>query len=209
MGERGRAGRPARAKGRKGDIGGRAAIGTVCAGAACGADGAAWSKNEKPHQGLPWWGQSPATTYFPAEQYHRPQGLDCCVRDGNRYDPLRVVTDKAQVGWWADRRGLSGWLDGRLREVAAVRRPSPGVSRDELENRYGDMWSPTRGRRSGARLAAEPLTVSTAPLRASLPVHARPINLVVYQGSHVLRLANLVLRGASRLDAFSGYPCRT
>jgi|NOAtaT_5_FD_contig_121_308409_length_1047_multi_9_in_0_out_0_2 hypothetical protein len=59
------------------------------------------------------------------------------------------------------------------------------------------------------RLAAEPLTVSTAQLRTSLSVHLRPINLVVYQGSHVLRLANLVLRGASRLDAFSGYPCRT
>jgi hypothetical protein len=52
-------------------------------------------------------------------------------------------------------------------------------------------------------------TVSTAQLRAFLPVHLRPINLVVFQGSFVLRQANLIFGGASRLDAFSGYPCRT
>ena len=52
-------------------------------------------------------------------------------------------------------------------------------------------------------------TVSTARLKALLPLHPRPINLVVYQGSFVLRPASLILRGASRLDAFSGYPCRT
>ncbi len=52
-------------------------------------------------------------------------------------------------------------------------------------------------------------TVSTAQLRTLLSVHMRPINLVVYQGSFVLRPASLILRGASRLDAFSGYPCHT
>ena len=52
-------------------------------------------------------------------------------------------------------------------------------------------------------------TVSTAQLRAFQPVHLRPINLVVYQGSFVLRQASLIFRGASHLDAFSGYPCRT
>jgi len=51
-------------------------------------------------------------------------------------------------------------------------------------------------------------TVSTAQLKASLPLHMRPINLVVYQGSLVFRQACLISRGASRLDAFSGYPCR-
>ena len=55
----------------------------------------------------------------------------------------------------------------------------------------------------------KPSTVSTAQLRAFQPVHSRPINLVVYQGTHVLRLASLISRGASRLDAFSGYPCPT
>lgn len=38
-----------------------------------------------------------AMTYFPAEQYHRRQGLNCCVRDGNRCDPLAIVTDKPQT----------------------------------------------------------------------------------------------------------------
>ena len=52
-------------------------------------------------------------------------------------------------------------------------------------------------------------TVRTAQLKAFLPVHLRPINLVVYQGSHVLRQASLIFRGASHLDAFSGYPCHT
>ena len=54
-----------------------------------------------------------------------------------------------------------------------------------------------------------PLTVSTAQLKAFLPVHLRPINPVVSRGSFVLRQASLILRGASRLDAFSVYPCQT
>jgi hypothetical protein len=36
-----------------------------------------------------------AITYFPAEQYHRLQRLNFCVRDGNRCDPLHMVTDKS------------------------------------------------------------------------------------------------------------------
>ena len=52
-------------------------------------------------------------------------------------------------------------------------------------------------------------TVSTARLRAFLPLHLRPIDLVVYQGSLGRIRAYLISREASRLDAFSGYPCRT
>ena len=48
-------------------------------------------------------------------------------------------------------------------------------------------------------------TVSNAQLKAFRPLHLRPINLVVSEGSHPC----LILRGASHLDAFSGYPCRT
>ncbi|CDN42158.1 hypothetical protein BN871_AY_00010, partial [Paenibacillus sp. P22] len=44
-------------------------------------------------------------------------------------------------------------------------------------------------------------------LHALLRFHPEPINLVVYQGSYIL--GNLILRGASRLDAFSAYPVRT
>ena len=39
----------------------------------------------------------PATTYFPAVQYHRRPGLNYCVRDGNRCDPRPMVTDKERV----------------------------------------------------------------------------------------------------------------
>ena len=53
------------------------------------------------------------------------------------------------------------------------------------------------------------LTVSTGQLKAFLPLHLPPINPVVYRGSFVLRHATLILRGASRLYAFSVYPCPT
>ena len=47
--------------------------------------------------------------------------------------------------------------------------------------------------------------ISKAQLHALLRFHMPPINVVVYHGSR----RDLVLRGVSRLDAFSGYPVRT
>ena len=47
--------------------------------------------------------------------------------------------------------------------------------------------------------------ISTGQLNALLHLHLRPIDEVVYLGSQ----GYLVLRGASRLDAFSGYPVRS
>ena len=47
--------------------------------------------------------------------------------------------------------------------------------------------------------------ISTGQLNALLRLHLRPIDVVVYHGPQ----GYLVLRGASRLDAFSGYPFRT
>ena len=41
-------------------------------------------------------------------------------------------------------------------------------------------------------------------------LHLTPIYLVVFKGSYFLKeMGYLILRGASRLDAFSVYPCRT
>ena len=41
-------------------------------------------------------------------------------------------------------------------------------------------------------------------------LHVPPINLVVYQGPYPLKeVGDLILRLASRLDAFSGYPFQT
>ena len=52
--------------------------------------------------------------------------------------------------------------------------------------------------------------VSTGQLRRLLALHIRPIDLVVFQGpSGSKSNGNLILRGVSRLDAFSVYPGRT
>ena len=68
----------------------------------------------------------------------------------------------------------------------------------------------TRARRSGFHLASTGSnqayrTISTGQLNALLRLHLRPIDVVVYHGPQ----GYLVLRGASRLDAFSGYPVRS
>ena len=47
--------------------------------------------------------------------------------------------------------------------------------------------------------------ISTGRLNALPRLHLRPIDVVVFHGSQ----GDLVLRGASRLDAFSGYPVRS
>ena len=47
--------------------------------------------------------------------------------------------------------------------------------------------------------------ISTGQLSALLHLHLRPIDVVVFHGPQ----GYLVLRGASRLDAFSGYPFRS
>ena len=47
--------------------------------------------------------------------------------------------------------------------------------------------------------------ISTGWLSGLPRFHLRPIDVVVYHGSR----RDLVLRGVSRLDAFSGYPVRT
>ena len=47
--------------------------------------------------------------------------------------------------------------------------------------------------------------ISTGQLNALLRLHLRPIDVVVFHGPR----GYLVLRGASRLDAFSGYPVRS
>src|SRR5690606_2489691 len=55
-----------------------------------------------------------------------------------------------------------------------------------------------------------PRAISIRQLRTSPCFHPGPIDLVIYEGSYYLRaMGNLILRGASRLDAFSAYPVRT
>ena len=106
-------------------------------------------------------------TYFPAVQYHRRQGLNCCVRDGNRCLPLPVVTDKST---------------GRLSATGEV----PDVEATSLLQAPSARGCPAADPEGSPRRlvgATKPLTVSTAQLRTFLPVHLRPINRVVYPGS--------------------------
>ena len=58
-------------------------------------------------------------------------------------------------------------------------------------------------------LRISPRPISTRQLNALPHLHSVPINLVVFKGSYFFRMGYLILRGASRLDAFSVYPVRT
>ena len=54
-----------------------------------------------------------------------------------------------------------------------------------------------------------PRPISNSQLHALLHFHLCPIYLVVFKGVYFFRMGYLILRGASRLDAFSVYPFRT
>ena len=58
-------------------------------------------------------------------------------------------------------------------------------------------------------LRLNPRPISDSQLNALLHLHLCPIYLLVLEGSYSLRLRYLILRGASRLDAFSVYPIPT
>ena len=54
-----------------------------------------------------------------------------------------------------------------------------------------------------------PRPISNSQLRTLLHFHLCPIYLVVFKGGYFFRMGVLILRGASRLDAFSVYPVQT
>ena len=55
---------------------------------------------------------------------------------------------------------------------------------------------------------SSPRPISSSQLHTLLYFHPCPIYLVVFKGSYFFRMGYLILRGASRLDAFSVYPFR-
>ena len=55
-----------------------------------------------------------------------------------------------------------------------------------------------------SRLSPRP--ISSSQLHTLLHFHLCPIYLVLFKGPYFSRMGYLVLRGASRLDAFSAYP---
>ena len=56
---------------------------------------------------------------------------------------------------------------------------------------------------------SSPRPISDSQLHALLHFHLCPIYLVLFKGSYSFRMGYLILRGASRLDAFSVYPFQT
>ena len=55
---------------------------------------------------------------------------------------------------------------------------------------------------------SSPHPISSSQLHVLPHFHPCPINLVVFKGVYSFRMGYLILRGASRLDAFSVYPFR-
>ena len=55
---------------------------------------------------------------------------------------------------------------------------------------------------------SSPHPISSSQLHMLPYFHLCPINLVVFKGVYSFRMGYLILRGASRLDAFSVYPFR-
>ena len=61
-----------------------------------------------------------------------------------------------------------------------------------------------------SKMGSSPRPISTRLLNDSRHLHIVPINLVVFKGSYlIISVGYLILRPASRLDAFSVYPIRT
>ena len=64
--------------------------------------------------------------------------------------------------------------------------------------------------RSKACARSSPRPISTGRLNTLLHLHLRPINQLILLGSYLVNpVGNLILRSASRLDAFSAYPFQT
>src|SRR5262245_38523202 len=119
-------------------------------------------------------------------------GLNFRVRDGTGCFPFAVAAGNG-VGLWRGPPGGVGGVRAVSREPHSGREPPPGGR--------GVLWcwggpSPRPG--------------STGQLRPLRGLHFRPINPVVWLGALPPGgVGGLILRRASRLDAFSGYLVRT
>src|SRR5215471_7168278 len=116
-------------------------------------------------------------------------GLNFRVRDGTGCFPFAVAAGNG-MGLWAGPPGAGG----------------RGVSREPHSGRE----SPPGGRGCVLGRVPSPRPVSTGQLRPLRGLHFRPINPVVWLGALPPGgVGGLILRRASRLDAFSGYLVRT
>src|ERR1700760_2617529 len=112
------------------------------------------------------------------------EGLNGSVRKGKRCFPLAIAT-------------------GNLSRPGALTTNGRGPLFAGLQNYTAPM-------NRYQKIPSSPRPISTGLLRVSPLFQIRPINLVIFQGSYSLKeMGELILRPASRLDAFSGYPIRT
>ena len=120
--------------------------------------------------------------------------LNCCVRNGNRWNLTVIVTDH-----------MTGLVYHKVYCLSSVFR------RTCLQNWIITATSFFRWLlRVSSELWSSPRPISTRLLNGSLHLHIVPINLVVCKGSYLIEsVGYLIFGSASRLDAFSVYPIRT
>ena len=127
------------------------------------------------------------------------------VRDGNGWGHLALATKATHFTLKA--RGLRHSAIGSPGSLGAG-----VIVRGVPEPSYAEGWIVRRSCRPGVvhELGDEPSAISTATLKLLPALHVRPINQVVYLGPYPIdSVGTLIFGRASRLDAFSGYPCRT
>ena len=119
------------------------------------------------------------TSIFSAE------GLNFCVRNGNRWDPFAIATGNC---------------------ISFFSHPDYCIS---INNSSHFKSFPNLITHFSATTWSSPRPISIGQLHALLHFHPRPIYLIVFEGSYFFRMGSLILKEASRLDAFSVYPVRT
>ena len=159
-------------------------------------------------------GRSRRSPTFAPKHYHGPGGLNGRVRDGNGCDPAGMVAENPGAG-----RSGPAPADAAMvgHDESVVPRTPFGLvwarpTFDPLRIGEAVCWPPERSGRvaAGGRSGWSSCSaVRTGRLRRSPAVHARPIDLVVFQEPVQLPAGNLISEGASRLDAFSAYPLPT
>jgi hypothetical protein len=131
--------------------------------------------------------------------------------DGSPYgDPCLEKTGGVLLS-----QALAGQVPSALRGLTALfgmgRGVSPSLKPPEKGERPASpvLQNCTAPQRV-SNYPSSPRPISTGLLQTLPSFQIRPINLVVYQGSYSLKgMGEFILRPASRLDAFSGYPIHT
>ena len=114
-------------------------------------------------------------------------GLNFRVRNGNGCGPVAIATEKIC--------NLTPWSKFTI----------------NFQKLKSSMSPPQQTRTSEANIDdnPSPRPISTGQLNALLHVHFRPINVVFCHGPYPVNpVGYLILKLASHLDAFSGYPFR-